>query len=82
MKWRLAIIVCSYVIGVGFLAAWHIEGERQMDKPPNGVFNPKSIIWMMKTGFIFLSIGTTVLVHLIADKIPMLMKVPKKSGHD
>ena len=75
MKWKLAIIVCSYVIGAGFLAAWQIEAEKRL-------FNPKPIMWMMKTGCVFLFIGTTVFTHLIADKIWLFWKGRKKSDRD
>ena len=82
MKWKLAIIVCSYVIGAGFLAAWQIEVEKRQFNPPGGAFNPKPIMWMMKTGFVFLFIGTTVFTHLIADKTWLFWKGLQKSDRD
>jgi hypothetical protein len=73
MKWKLAIIVCSYVIGVGFIAVWYIEVEKRILNPPNRHFEINSIKWMLDAGYVFLSIGSTVLVHLIARPIGMFL---------
>ena len=40
----LVIIVCSYVIGAGFFAAWKIEADKMAINPPNGVFNLNPIM--------------------------------------
>lgn len=74
MKWKLAIIVCCYVIGAGFLTAWHFEVEKRIINPPNGRLGLDQIMWMMTTGYVFLSIGSTTLVHLLVDKIPLFVR--------
>ena len=82
MKWKLTIIIGCYVIGAGFLAAWLIEADKLANNPPNRVFNLNPIMWIAKTGFVFLFIGSSVLVHLIVNKIPMFLNRPKKSDCD
>ena len=73
MKWKIAMIVCCYVIGAGFLAAWQIEAEKRLLNPPDGVLDLNPIMWMAKTGGVFLFIGTTVLTNLIVRPIGMFL---------
>ncbi len=82
MKWKLAIITVCYVIGAGFFAAWYVESQKQLR--PGRVVDLNSIKWIMMVGWVFLFIGTSVLTHLIADKIPLplFLKGFKKSDRD
>ena len=65
------IIVCCYVIGGGFIAAWYVEAQNQLK--PGKVVDLNSIKWIMGVGLIFMFLGSTVLTHLIAEPIGMFL---------
>lgn len=73
MKWKPVITIGCLVIGAGFLVNWYMEANR----PP---FNLNQIQWMMKTGCIFLFVGSTMLTHLIAEPIGRFLWDRRKSN--
>ncbi len=67
MKWKIAIICFCYLVGGVLFAAWYIEMQRMVLDPPNGIFNANKINWMVKTGAVFLFLGSSVLTSVLVE---------------
>jgi len=66
MKWRIAAIVVSYTAGAAFLGAWYFEARKIWRPVPGANFNINPIMWMWNTGLIFISIGVSLSLYLVA----------------
>ena len=75
MKWKLAIILCSYIIGGAFIAAWYVEAQRLLQNPNRNV-NLNQIMWMMEVGVLFIFVGSSVVTNILVSSVVDFFRRP------